>query len=123
MAATTIDMSGELFVTAVSTMEATAGNARQITITNGPARKVFIFFRTAAGADEEGRIAHTGTDAAALDAGAFPVPSGQGLNFTIYRQEDNQKVALPVTTLDQNLYVGVPSTGSASGTCHIFLVR
>jgi hypothetical protein len=52
-----------------------SGDAREVLIP-GECAAVTLTFKTSAGSDTAGWVAHTGTDGAAKDAGSFPVASG-----------------------------------------------
>lgn len=56
-------------------LSATAANATAVTL-HPDTRRVTITFRQSDGSEDSGKIAETGTDGGAIDAGHTPVPAG-----------------------------------------------
>ncbi len=108
MAATDLSNEAGDYLTKRISMEATAGNARQV-ILPGWCTKVTAYFVTSVGADEAGKVASSGTDGSAIGNDYFPAPSGQGLEFTITRQVESDS---------ESVYL---AGSSNSGFCHIVL--
>ena len=107
MAATTIVDAGPN-VTKQVTMDATPGNAREIKIPKRYAR-ITLYFTTSADAAEEGKFAHTGTDAAAIGSDVLIIPSGAMYPVS-------QSGGRRVETATWSVFV---AGASASGYCYV----
>ena len=68
--------------TARASLEASAANAREVKLPKW-CRKFTCIFKTSANADDAGKFAGAGTDAAAIGNDVFPVPSGSALEIQI----------------------------------------
>ena len=88
-------------------MDATAGNMALVAI---PKRfkRVRLTFRQAGGTADTGKVAHTGTEGAAIGDDHFPVASGAELELT-----------LPGTSVVTLRLAG----GTNAGFCHLLLME